>query len=494
MSNRGDCRTRLPITHCSFDALPDDMLGVLTSLHEQHGPIASMRDRDDEIIFIFGPKYNKQVLSDTRRFHSYFAPIRGPRNSAQRRLTSGLLTLNGDRHRQHRRLLQAPFQRISHAGYHEQLVTLAEEMVSSWKIGEIRDIHADMTQFMLLVTSTILFGFDQPDLAAEIGVLIDRWIAANHDCGASALVREGRNPALYALILQYADEVEAKIREMIDLRRSANSPGNDILSILLRTEAAASGLMEDEIVGHAAMLFGAAHLTTARTLAWTIFLLAEHPQVSQELQTELRCELKGSPPTVDQLERMTFLGWVVKESMRILPASAHSQRVAVEPVQLGPFKLRYGTPVIFSPYVTHRMADLYSEPRRFLPERWRIITPSAYEYLPFGAGPRMCLGGPLAMMIVKIALPIILQKFRLSLLPNVTINPRVVHTMLSPTSGIPVQIESNSTGVSASPVRGSIHSLLELPAGCRADLAEESNIPRPHLMLQDALPAGAHQK
>ena len=90
--------------------------------------------------------------------------------------------------------------------------------------------------------------------------------------------------------------------------------------------------------------------------------------------------------------------------MRLLPASAYSQRINTEAVQLGPFDLPRGTGIVFTPLVTHHLPDLYPQPEKFLPDRWLTLRPSPYAYHPFGAGPRLCIGGPLATAIIRIAL------------------------------------------------------------------------------------------
>jgi cytochrome P450 len=147
----------------------------------------------------------------------------------------------------------------------------------------------------------------------------------------------------------------------------------------------------------------------------------------------------------------------------VLPASSYSQRITSAPVQLHGHPLAAGTPVVFSQFITHHRHDLYHEPERFWPERWYDINPSAYEYLPFGAGPRMCIGAPLAMLELRAALCVILQRRHFQIQPESTVNARVVSTMLGPTSSIIAEVTDPSTMPVAVPVRGSIHELVSLP-------------------------------
>jgi len=209
-------------------------------------------------------------------------------------------------------------------------------------------------------------------------------------------------------------------------------------------------------------LFGAAHLTTANSLTWNLFLLAQHPRVAADLVDELNGQLHGQAPTLEQIEQLPFLDRVLKESMRVLPASAYSQRLNVEPVQIGPFQLPKGTPIIFSQIITHHMPDLFPEPERFLPDRWLGMTASPYAYMPFAAGPRMCLGASLAMTTLKVTIPLIVQRFRLTVVPGATINGQVRSTMLAPTNGMPMIVSAPTAPFVANRVQGNIHEMVEL--------------------------------
>jgi cytochrome P450 len=455
-----------PVTHGRLAEFPRDALSCMRRLYRTHGTIAALEEDGQRLIFVFGPEYNRRVLSDSKTFHSQFFTIRGPRNSAQRRLTSTLLSMNGEEHKRHRRLVMGPFQKQSIEGYRDALAALIEDMLRNWQPGQVRDIFEDMTHFMLCAASSILFGFDVRELAYTIGDMTARWVAMNHELGIGAFISDERITASYHELLAQAEALEKEVRAMIEHRRSSSNLGSDVLSLLIRAhDENGAGMTDAELVGQSAVLFGAAHLTTANSLTWTLFLLAQHPEVASELVAELYSVLHGEVPTVAQLECVPMLERVIKESMRVLPASSYSQRVNVEPVELGPFRVSKGTPIVFSQFVTHHMPELYSEPERFLPERWRTIAPSPYAYLPFGAGSRLCLGGPLAMMTMKLVLPAILQRYRLSVVPAANINGKVISTMLTPTTGMPMLVSPPSAPFKRTPVCGNIHDMVTLQEG-----------------------------
>jgi len=453
---------RLPITQGSIAEFAEDPIKSMRNMWATHGEVAALENDNQRIHFIFGPRYNKYVLSDAKRFHTQFFAMRGPRRSSQRRVTSGLLSMNGDRHRDHRRTVMGPFQKRAIVAYHEMVSHVTQQLLSDWEAGQTRDINSDMTDYMLKLTSSILFGVDFSDLALKIGRLTDRWVALNHEVGPAAFISDLDVADLYDELLASAEELEGAVKEMIDIRRSGKL-GSDVLSILIRVHDEMGGITDDELIGHITLMFGAAHLTSAHTLTWTLFLLSQHPEVMEKLYNEFQDTLEDGVPKPDDLEKMTYLEQVIKESMRVMPASSYSQRVTSEPVELGPFQLNRGAIVVFSQFMTHHMPDIYEQPERFIPERWETINPSAYEYLPFGAGPRMCIGAPLAMMQFKISLPQILLKHKLSLVAGTEVNAKAMSTMLYPNSPIYMNLEQHDGRFAASPVTGNVHTIVDLP-------------------------------
>jgi cytochrome P450 len=470
-----------PVTLVDFGEFSRDLFHGIRWLHDRHGPIAMIEDGGQRVAFLFCPEFNQQVLSDTERFQARFFAVRGPKHSPQRRLTCGLLTMNGEQHRRNRRVVKEPFGLRAISTYGPAIVRLTDEMLAVWRPGDVRDIAEEMRQYMLRVTSTLLFGLDDPEAAYRLGDMIARWVTLNQEVGVGALVPNDRFSQSYEHLLDFAEGLEAEILNMIRRRRESRRPAGDVLSILVRAHDQEGGLSDEELVGQAAVLFGAAHMTTAHSLTWTLLLLAQHPSIMRQVWAELNdcgspfseCGLDHAmnpqseiriPKSLGSLpkgEQLSLLDRVIKESMRLLPASAYSQRINTVAVQLGPLFLPRGTGIVFTPLVTHHLPELYAQPEKFLPDRWLTLRPSPYAYHPFGAGPRLCIGGPLATAIIRIALGRILSRYRLSVVPGSEVNAHVESTMLVPSDGLPMQIRAADANFSASPIGGNVHELVE---------------------------------
>jgi cytochrome P450 len=176
---------------------------------------------------------------------------------------------------------------------------------------------------------------------------------------------------------------------------------------------------------------------------------------------ELDGALHGGPPTLEQMDSLPLLEGVINESLRLFPPGTWMLRTSTGPFTIGPYELPAGTHLVFSPAVTHRRPDLYPQPNRFLPERWSAIKPSTYEYLPFGAGPRRCLGATFALMELKLVLPIILQRYRLEV-PDGTRVDRGGTILSFPKKGLPIRLHIQDRNFARAHIKGNIHDLLDL--------------------------------
>jgi cytochrome P450 len=411
-------------------------------------------------VFAFGPDWNRIVLSNTSTFRTTPQTAGGPTNSALRRIRHGLTAMNGDEYRQQRQLVTPLFVKKAVDSYHAAGVAITDWLLSRWSAGQVVDMHKEMHRLSLRISSHVLFGREPMAEAERKGQLIEELFARNFAplCWLFPFDLPGTP---FRRLLRHAEHIERVLWESIHRRRSEPTDTPDILDMLI--QAHAEGWMTDAaLLGQATILFAASFETQANTLNWTMFLLAQHPKVMAELSDELRF-LQGAPPNVEQLERLPYLDAVLKESMRILPTVPYTIRAVTEPTQLGEASLEVEDRVVCSHYVTHHMPEIYPEPECFRPQRWFTIRPSPYEYLPFSAG-RICIGRYMSLMLMRVSLAMIVQRWRLTVVPGARVD-RVVRVTLGPKYGLPMIVTPQDQQFSASPIGGNIHEMVDMTEG-----------------------------
>lgn len=229
-------------------------------------------------------------------------------------------------------------------------------------------------------------------------------------------------------------------------------------------------LSDDELVGEANGLFVAGYDTSAQTLMWTLFLLALHGDVLDEVHAEFDAVLgAGSArrdPTAADVDRLVVLDRALKESMRVLPAAPMLfMREVVQETRLGDVPLPPGATVVLSTVVTHRDDGVFPEPRSFRPARFKDVDPPTYAYLPFGAGARMCLGAAFARQSLRLLLALILQRVRPVVVDGAVISRRVRGIALGTKGALPMRLLPRAVAAPRTRARvgGDIHDLVDLP-------------------------------
>lgn len=415
-------------------------------------------------VFAFGPEYNRWVLGDTTTYRTTPQTAGGPPNSALRRIRHGLTAMNGEEHRQQRQLVMPLFTKQAVDGYRDAAVAITQAMIDSWPTDRPVDMAREMRRLTLRTSSHVLFGRDEPTLADAMGTMIQELFERNFEpwCWLFPFDWPGTP---FRRLLRHAERIESMLWQRIRHRQSEPTDRPDILDRLIQAHAA--GAMSDTaLLGQATILFAASYETQANSMTWTLFLLAQHPQIAQDLMDELS-PLGGVPPTVEQLERLPLLDAVVKESMRILPAVPYTIRAVTQPTELGGVPLAVEDRVVCSHYVTHHMPELYRHPRCFDPGRWFTIRPTPFEYLPFSAGQRVCIGRYMAMMLMKVSLAMIVQQRSLRMLEGARID-RTVKVTMGPRRGLPMWVRPRGEVWAEAELRGNIGEMVEWPSRRRS--------------------------
>jgi cytochrome P450 len=440
-----------------------DPIVELHKLYRTYGPIVAIQGQT-QIVHIFEPAHNHQVLSDSDTFYTPDADTLPPRFStgtaARRIMNGGLLQMNGPRHKQQRRLMMPAFHKQRIEAYRTDIIALTERCLATWHVGESRDMLLEMKQLTLSIATKTLLGLEPDQEGEQLRRLMEHWINVGFS-SLTMLLPFNIAGLPYRQMLRLAERLEHETLTLIERKRASGADAGDALSMLLQAhDEDGARLTDEELVGETATLFVAGHITTASALSWALFLLAQHPRVMHDLLDELG-GLRGDAPTIEQLHQLPLLDGVIKETLRLLPPLPFNLRIAQAPFQLGPYELLKGTNVVWSAAVTHRIPALYPQPQRFMPERWRMLDPSPYEYIPFGGGPRRCLGAEFALLEMRLVLPLIVQRFRLSLAEGVKID-RGGPIFVFPSPSLPMRVQPPGTPFTKSTVRGNIHAVIDL--------------------------------
>jgi len=445
-----------------------DPIRCLMDLRARHGELCALDhgvplgSRGRRFVFALGPEYNRRVLSDIQHFHATGQSLPGPAGSAQRRVRFGLTRMRGERHAEQRALLLPLFQR---SAVREQAGAMAEGVeaaLAGWTPGRTVDVKREMRRLMLHLSSELLFGREDPERSWRLGEGIGDWLAHNF-LGRVWLLLLDLPGTPYRGLLRRAEAIEREIRAMIESKRAAGAVGDDVVSRLLRAQAERPGAVKfRDLVGQATMLFAASYETTANAMTWTLLLLAQHPEIMEDLADELAVARRGGPVSLDALERLPLLDAVLKESMRLFPPVPYAIRLARSVESLGSLTLEDRDRVVVSHYVTHHLPELYPDPGRFDPSRWSGLRRGPYEYLPFGAGPRTCIGFSFANAEMKLALAAILGRCRVSVLPGTRVE-RSVAVTLSPRGPLPMRLHAPGEVCRPARIGGNVREMVRLP-------------------------------
>ncbi|HEV7473898.1 MAG TPA: cytochrome P450 [Pyrinomonadaceae bacterium] len=408
-----------------------------------YGDVVSMRFLYLTAYFIYSPDDIEYVISTNAK---NFIKSRNQRSPLFRRLVgNGLLNSEGEIWKRQRRLAQPAFHRQRISSYGDVMVEYAERMIASWQEDEVRDLHRDMMRLTLEIVVKTLFNADVSNDAEKVGEVLARIVTPFAGQATIKWIMDNRLPTpTHRLFNRDAREIDAIVYRIINERRRSGRDEGDLLSMLLKAHDEDGTHPSDQQLRDEVMtIFLAGHETTALTLSWAWYLLAQNPEVENKFQAELAEVLGGRLPTMADLSRLQYTEMIAKESMRLYPPAYALGREAVEECEIGGFRVPAGAQVFMFQWVTQRDPRFFPEPERFYPERWTEDFSNSlpkYAYFPFGGGPRACIGNYFAMMEIVLLLATIGQRFRFSLLPDhpVSLMPAM---SLRPADGIKVTVE-----------------------------------------------------
>jgi cytochrome P450 len=430
-----------PKGHWLSGNLPEfrkNRLDFLTRCAREFGDMVKFRLAHRRIYLVTRPDYIEEVLlTHSKNFIKHFALRLNPLVLGQ-----GLLNSEGDFWLRQRRLIQPVFNRQRILRYAPVMIDVAEQTIASWRPGEARDIHQEMMHLTLQIAARTLFGTevgsDSRGVMQALAVLQDNFLLRFNSLWAPPLWLP--TPANFRM-RRAVRQLDAILFRIIRQRREAKQADGDLLSLLLqsRAEDDGSGMNDRQVRNEAMTLFLAGHETTALTLSWTWYLLAQHPEAERKLCAEVDDVLRDRPPTVADLPKLTFTERVVLESMRLYPPAYVVGREALVDCAIGGYFIPRKTTLLMPQWVVQRDPRFFDEPETFRPERWgedKIKQLPKFAYFPFGGGPRICIGNTFAMMEMVLVLATIARKFHFCMQPGATVTVQPTFT-LRPLPGIP---------------------------------------------------------
>jgi cytochrome P450 len=410
-----------------------DRLNFLARCARDHGDISSIRLGPRRCVLVNHPDLIEQVLvTDARHYVKHFgARLYRPL------LGNGLVTSEGDFWLRQRRLAQPAFHRQRVAGYAPTMVAITERHLAGWAPGQVRDVHEELVLVTGAIALKTLFDLDDAGDRDAFDEAHHGMLAAIQNRLGWALPVPDWLPTPGNLRIRRAEKhLHGVIDGFIRQGRSRKEPGTDLLSMLLNAQDEDGSRMTDRQLRDETMtLYLAGHETTALTLSWAWYLLAQHPEAEEKLAAEWRAVLGGRSPTAADVPNLPYTEQVVAEAMRLYPPAYVIGREATVPVELGGYRLPRGTTVFLSQWVTHRDGRFFEEPERFRPERWAgglAKRLPKYAYFPFGGGPRVCIGNGFALLEAPLLLATVGQRYRFTIDPNhpvelwpsITLRPR----------------------------------------------------------------------
>jgi cytochrome P450 len=433
----------------------EDPLGLFTD---------ALRDHGDYVRFSFG-WLHYHTVADPRGAHHIL--VENAKNYVKSRnyaglklmLGQGLLTSEGEYWKRQRRLAQPAFHRQRLAGFATTMAACTSDMLARWERdlvpGRVRfDMHAELMRLTFRIVGRTLLSTELDGVARDFGDALNVALKWTNDYVESVVKVPPWIPTPANVRFRRAQKViDGLVMRIIAERRAEAASGrpsgegdarhDDLLGMLMevKDETTGESMSDQQLKDELVTLVLAGHETTANALAFAMYLLSSYPEVARRVRDEADAVLGTRDPELADLPKLTYAKAVMEEAMRLFPPAWVVERDALEADEVGGLAIPKGGTVAVSPFVLHRHPALWENPEGFDPERFLKPDPARHKlaYMPFGAGPRLCIGNAFAMMEMQIVLPMIVRRMRAELEPNarVELDPSVT---LRPKHGVPMRL------------------------------------------------------
>lgn len=423
-----------------------DPLGFLLDCARKFGDLTYFEAGNRRAFLVNSADAIRHVLQDNHRAYNKDTI---QYNSLAQITGRGLLTSDGDLWFRQRRLEQPAFSRSRLNALDKVVVPAVEKMLQRWaqhvSSGDLVDVDGEMMRTTLEIVGKALFSIDLSTQAQKLTEAV--LTTLDH------IVYQAQNPVrlpevfLTPRTMRFRaalSTLDMAVYEMIAERREQADPGEDMLGMLLKARDEESGqrMSEQQVRDEVITLLIAGHETVASALTWSWYLLAQHPHVWERMRNEVKRVLDGRLPTTSDLPNLPYTGQVFSEALRLYPPAWLITRKAVEADEIGGFAIPAGSLIIISPYVIHRHPVYWDEPLKFEPARFGTEHEKnrpRYAYIPFGGGPRLCIGAQFAQMEAVLLMAMVTQRYRLELPEGVQVKVDALVT-LRPHGGLAMRV------------------------------------------------------
>ena len=411
---------------------------TVVDLHRRYGKIVQFGMRPFRYTIVYGDAANKLILADRSDAFTWaeafamLAPVDGE---------TALVVSDGDIHKRRRRLVQPAFHTKRINGYVDLMVEEVDRTLDGWTVGRELQAYDELRKSVRRIVVRALFGNELRERADEIGGVLEPALQFVDQSLLNQQVKLDIPGTAWHRCRAARAKTDAIVDAELARRRATSEPGagDDILAMLLSTidEDGSPGLTDAEIRDQVVSLIAAGYHTTSGALGWAVRALLHEPGVWEKASAEVAEVIGEGAPSADALQSMRYLDGVVHESLRLWPPGFISGRKCHADVPFADHTIAAGSMVMYSPWVTQRLPELWPEPEIFKPERWER-DPLPYSFVPFGGGYRRCIGFAFATLELKVTLARILQRVELELRSP---DARPVGTAgLRPRSGVPVRV------------------------------------------------------
>ena len=431
-----------------FDLASPRRLDWLQSITDKHGDVVSFKLLKQNMYLVNHPDLVKDML--TRKSKNYTKKTIGFK-MVKVVLGESTFTGMGESWRRKRRLVQPSFHKAKIANLGNIMTDCIEEMLEEWETlcdkKEVIEITDSMMRITLKVVVKALFstGLSDEDIQTVADVFTPLLEGTNRRVSFPIQFLYKLPTPSNAKYQGYIDKLDEIVYRIIKERRASEEKPMDLLQMLMDATDEETGepLTDEELRNEAMTIFIAGHETTANAMSWLWAILSQKPEIRTKIEQEVEEVLGKRKPVAADFPNLKYCLKVFKETMRLYPPVPILPRHVENDDVLGNYKMKGGADALFSPYLLHRHPDFWEEPEIFNPHRFDKDAQRAqhtFAYLPFGGGPRICLGNNFAMMEAVFIIAMTTQRFKLNLTPKAKIETLITLTT-RPKHGVPVTLE-----------------------------------------------------